>query len=354
VTEPGKFLKAKEIYLNGVPGFPGPCPNEWLGSIDMIVYGTSRSIHNPDYGGGFLFKDMVRGKKIEIELESVENEYIKSTINLKNMGTARMVGTRLAFKNYTAFVNPATEPVTSIFHAIDMQGPMNELSFSGCGELNPIQNDPLLNTLKKGTKVLLNGSEGIVMGQGTRSSPEKPNLMISADLTEMDAHFMGGFKTGAGPEVYNTVATAIPITSTDILNRTFIRNEDISLPVADIRGRHSVLGETNYGSVWRNVDLRPLYDEDDCRRCQQCLVMDRCPTGAFQNNILNLKKCFGCGMCSYACPYKIFRMETGQVELEWEGEKKVLPITCRQSDLKRAKELAEELKARLINKEFFI
>ncbi|MGZ7096792.1 MAG: homocysteine biosynthesis protein, partial [Methanobacterium sp.] len=53
--EPGSFKKAKKVFLNGVPGFPGPCPNEWLGSVDMIVYGTSHSIYHEDYGGGFLF-----------------------------------------------------------------------------------------------------------------------------------------------------------------------------------------------------------------------------------------------------------------------------------------------------------
>ncbi len=41
IFEPGIFKRAKNIYLNGVPGFTGPCPNEWLGSIDTIVYGTS-------------------------------------------------------------------------------------------------------------------------------------------------------------------------------------------------------------------------------------------------------------------------------------------------------------------------
>ena len=60
VAEPGKFKKAKKVYLNGVPAFPGPCPNENLGLIDLILYGTSKSIENPDYGGGFLLKDILK------------------------------------------------------------------------------------------------------------------------------------------------------------------------------------------------------------------------------------------------------------------------------------------------------
>ena len=77
VAEPGAFKKAKKIFLNGVPGFPGPCPNEWLGSVDMIIYGTSHSIYDDNYGGGFLFKDIVGGQEIEVEMESIDGEYNK-------------------------------------------------------------------------------------------------------------------------------------------------------------------------------------------------------------------------------------------------------------------------------------
>ena len=159
VGEPGSFKKAKKIYLNGVPGFPGPCPNEWLGSVDLMIYGTAHSVNDHQYGGGFLFKDMVAGKEIEIEVESTQGEIIKSTTTLEEMGTARMIGTRMAFKNYTAFVNPNTESVSSIFHAIDMEGPFKGLSFSGCGEINPLQNDPSMQTICMGSKILLNGAE---------------------------------------------------------------------------------------------------------------------------------------------------------------------------------------------------
>ena len=94
--EPGSFKKAKSVLLNGVPGFPGPCPNEWLGSVDMIVYGTAHSIYDEDYGGGFLFKDIVSGKDIEIEVESINGEKIKSTVNIDDFGTARMIGTQIS------------------------------------------------------------------------------------------------------------------------------------------------------------------------------------------------------------------------------------------------------------------
>ena len=293
VSDPGAFKKAKKILLNGVPGFPGPCPNEWLGSVDMIIYGTAHSIYDPNYGGGFLFQDIVKGGEIEVEVESTDGEIIKSNTCIKELGTAQMIGTRMAFKNYNSFTNPSNESVSSIFNAIDMSGPFKGISISGCGQLNPLQNDPLMKTICAGTKVLLNGSEGIIIGPGTRSNNEKPNMMITADMKQMDSHYLGGFKTGAGPEIFDSVAAAIPILDENVLNQTFIQNKDIKLPITDIRGRHNILGFTNYGEVWEGSDERPVYHPENCLKCENCIVRERCPTNAYTDN-LDTKRCFGC------------------------------------------------------------
>ncbi|KAF5088994.1 Homocysteine biosynthesis enzyme, sulfur-incorporation [anaerobic digester metagenome] len=353
VADPGAFKKAKSVLLNGVPGFPGPCPNEWLGSVDMIVYGTNHSIYNDGYGGGFLFKDLVGGKEIKIEVESIDGEKFESTVTMDDLGAAQMIGTRLAFKNYNSFVNPTTEAVSSIFNAIDMGGPFKGFTFSGCGELNPLQNDPFMKTICAGSKVLLNGAEGLVIGKGTRSSAEKPNMMITADMKNMDPHYLGGFKTGAGPEVFDSVAAAIPVLSEGIFKETFIENKDVKLPVTDIRGRHSVLGFTDYADAWEGSDERPVHHADICRNCEVCIVRERCPTGAYTGT-LNTRRCFGCGMCAYSCPYGAFTMETGNVHFSLEGKSMEVPVMCRQSDIRRARELVAELTKRIENRKFLL
>jgi len=353
VTDPGTFKKAKSILLNGVPGFPGPCPNEWLGSVDMIIYGTAKSIYDANYGGGFLFKDLVGGKEIKVEMESTEGKIIKSKTNIDEIGTAQMIGTRMAFKNYTSFTNPEEDSVSSIFNAINMEGPFKGLSVSGCGQLNPLQNDPVMKTICTGAKVLLNGSEGIVIGQGTRSSGEKPNLMITGDMTQMDPHYLGGFKTGAGPEVFDSVAAAIPILNEDILENTFIKNRDIKLPIADIGGRHKILGFTDYAEIWEDSDERPVYHPENCLNCKTCIVRERCPTGAYTDT-LNIRRCFGCGMCAYSCQNNAFTMQSGNVSFEFDNRSISMPIICRQSDIKRARELTLELKKRIENGNFIM
>jgi putative methanogenesis marker 16 metalloprotein len=353
VSEPGEFKKAKAISLNGVPAFPGPCPNELLGSVDLIVYGTKQSINDPNYGGGFLFKDILEGKEINVEVESIEGKKIEATIDIEDISRGEMIGSRMAFKNYTAFTNPSGKEAKSIFSGIPMKGKLNQFSFSGCGEYNPLENDPHQEIINEGKKVLLNGSQGRILGNGTRSTAEKPNLMLSANLLEMDSEYLGGFKTGAGPEIYDTIAIPIPILNEEIFNNLFIRDNDITLPVADIHGRHLPISEISYEEVWKNTDSRPIFVKDTFDPEKNKIAKNSCPTNAINDNgTINMENCFGCGLCSILTNNKTYKMNLGTVDLDIDNEKHNIPITCRQSDRQRAKKLTSKLKD-LILKEIF-
>ena len=351
-AEPGVFIRASEVYMNGVPAYAGPCPNEWLGSVDVILHGTAHSIYDETYGGGFLLKEILEGKAIDVRIESAEGKTIENTITIDDITRAQIVGARMAFKNYTAFTNPGSESVKSIFAAIPLEGNLCGLTFSGCGDINPLQNDIPHNVIKPGAKVLLNDAVGYILGDGTRSSPDKPNLMLSADLFEMDSYYLGGFKTSQGGEIYDTVAVPIPVLDEEIYNNLLITDDMIDLPVADIKGRHLPLDMSDYDKMWNETDLRPQYDRSRCRTCEDCTVERVCPTNAFRDERLNLAYCFGCGMCANYCRHEAFRMKTGSVDLNINGKEVNVPIILRQSDRLRANKLSQKLKKMIISKEF--
>ena len=352
ISPPGKFIRAREVYLNGVPAFAGPCPNEWLGSVDVILHGTSHSIYDENYGGGFLLKELLEGKHIDVRVESVDGLTIENTITIDDITRAQIIGSRMAFKNYTAFTNPNKESVKSIFAATPLEGNLSGLTFSGCGDLNPLQNDIPHNVIKEGCKVLLNGAVGYILGDGTRSSSEKPNLMLSADLTKMDSYYLGGFKTGQGGEIYDTVAIPIPVLNEEIYNNLLVTDSEIEIPVADIKGRHLPLDETDYDKLWKDYDLRPQYDRSKCLSCDKCHVEEICPTNAFKKDSLNLAYCFGCGMCANYCKHDAFTMNTGNVDLNINDKMVNIPIICRQSDRLRGNKLSLKLKKMIENSEF--
>ncbi len=145
------FERADAIWLNGVPAQPGPCPNERLGGVvDLVINGTAHA--NARYGGGHLFRDLVEGNEIEVLVEAHGRRY-ENQVTLEDIDFARIITTRLAFKNYHALINPPTSStISTIFSVTGLTGPFTETTVSGCGEINPLQNDPLSQVNRRGHK----------------------------------------------------------------------------------------------------------------------------------------------------------------------------------------------------------
>lgn len=355
VSEPDSFIKASEVLLNGVPTIVGPCPNERLGVLDLIVLGTSHSVSDPDYGGGHLFRAMVEGKIIKVDITTSEGSFFSIETRLSEIPHAKLHATRHAFKNYRAFVNPGKEPIKTIFHALPFEGEFQEMTFCGCGELNPIENDPKLETIGIGTRVLLNGADGFVTGAGTRSAPDNPNLTGFADMHDMTPEYMGGFVTSAGPEIINTWAVPIPILHEGMLENILKLDKEIPLKLVDLAGRIP-LCEITYGDVWDNVDLNVKYDPEKCINCKDCLVIEACPMGAVSRGengaVHNSEFCFNCGLCISRCRGEAFSANLGSVKCTTGGCLRNIKVTLRQSDRARAIIAAEELKEKILTGRF--
>ena len=347
VAERDTFERASKVSLNGVPAFVGPCPNERLGIVDMIVYGPSR--RDKSYGGGHLFRALVAHEEIEVVVETTDGRKIETTTTLDEIPFARLCSTRNAFRNYFAFVNAHENEVASIFSVGDLKGPFKELTFSGCGELNPLEKDPSMDIIGMGTKILMNGALGFVIGEGTRSSAEKPNLMGIADMHGMLPEYLGGFRTSAGPEIWTSWAVSIPILNEHVLDNAKKLDAEITLVVLDVHNRLPV-GELTYADVWRDVSVR--FDRSSCIECEECQVASLCPTGAFDAHTKDVDEalCCNCGACVPVCEGDAFHCNLGVVTLAG----KEIPVTLRQSDRRRASQLAAMLKQKILGGSFTI
>jgi len=347
LAEPKKYRKFKEITLNGIPGYVGPCPNEFLGVIDVIVYSTAHSKTRTNYTGGFLFRDLVENKPIEMKAETEEGVVIEKMLSLKDMQFARLMGTRQAIKNYSAMMNPTKEYVETIFSALKFEPNNSQLTFSGCGALNPLQNDPDFETIGVGIPVLVNGSIGYVMGPGTRNYILKPNLMTIADFEGMKPEYMGAFMTSYGPEPICSIAVAFPILNEKILNNMVKSDKDVPLQILNLVGREK-MGEITYGDVWDNNYLI-IFDPKKCIKCETCPVETDCPTYAFtMEKGIDKTRCYNCGTCIQMCPENAFIGDLKSIKFEG----KEVPVVLRQSDRFGAIKLAEELKSLILKGEF--
>jgi len=346
VAEPDTFTTARKVWINTVPARVGPCPNERIGILDLIVLGTQASATDPKYGAGDLFKDLVLGRQVRVEIETDEGRRLTSFTTLKQIPHAMLHASRNAFKNYLAFVNPGETAISTIFHSEMMKGNYEEMTFCGCGELNPLENDPELKTIGIGTKVLINGAQGFITGAGTRSSADKPNLAGVADMHQMDPQFLGGFNTGHGPDIITTWAVAIPVLDRQMLTHILKTDSQIPLKIVDIRTRNPI-GEITYGDVWKNAGHEVEFTAENCLTCDACRVEEICPVNVVHLDpdtglVFDRANCFHCGICVSQCKGGAFLADLGCVQME--GVDHPIPVTLRQSDRVTALKAARSLK----------
>ncbi len=360
VSEPDTFTKAVKVWINSVPAQVGPCPNERIGILDLIVLGTEQSVVDPEYGAGDLFRDLVMGKQVKVKIETDDGQNLTSFTTLKQIPHAMLHASRNAFKNYMAFVNPGKASISTIFHSDKMKGNYEEMTFCGCGELNPLKNDPELKTIGIGTKVLINGAQGFVTGPGTRSSARHPNLAGNADMHKMNPEFMGGFKTGHGFDIVTTWAVAIPVLDREMLTHILKTDDDIPLKVVDVRSRKPVF-EITYGDVWKGKGNKETgheveFDIKTCLKCDDCPVETACPVNAVHldhsGGVIHFdrSKCFNCGLCVSICRGGSFLSDMGSIDFEGIGHK--VPVTLRQSNRMAALKAAKDLKSQIQRGQF--
>ncbi|MHA2393413.1 MAG: methanogenesis marker 16 metalloprotein [Promethearchaeota archaeon] len=350
IAPPRTLRKFKEVSMNGIPCFPGPCPNEYLGIVDLILYGTAQSKTIEDYCGGSLFRELVEGKSIEVVAKSAEDKIIKKMITLDDMQFAKLMGTRQSIKNYNAMINCETYEIDTIFSCLSFKPNKTQLTFSGCGALNPFQNDPEFQSFGVGSPILVNGNVGYLMGPGTRNYIAKPNMMTIAPFKGMRPEFMGAFKTSYGLEPICSLSIPIPILNEDIFNNLVKSDKEVKLAILSLVGREKV-GEISYGDVW-DKNYRMKFNPEVCKNCKECNIIGKCPTNAFiiKNNMISgidRSRCFNCGNCVQVCP-EAFELDLKKIKFE-KGE---IPVVLRQSDRYGAILLADQLKFMILNGEF--
>lgn len=114
-----------------------PERSEW-DLLDLVIYGAAHRDHR--YGGGHLFREDSRGHSDRGRSEGGRTGP-GDHHPLDQMGLARIIAKRMAFKNYHAMINRSPGLVRTIFPVTGPAGAFYEVLVSGCGEINPLEND---------------------------------------------------------------------------------------------------------------------------------------------------------------------------------------------------------------------
>jgi uncharacterized protein (DUF39 family) len=245
-------IRMSEVWIEDVPAYAG------LAAVDAYLGATQLRHNDPAnmdypgefrYGGGHAIADLVAGKELQLfALSYGTDEYprrdIRTYFTLKDLNQAIMVNPRNCYQNYNVAINDSDRALYTYMGRLD-SGRRNAM-YCSAGQLSPLLNDPLYETIGVGTPVWLAGAHGHVYAEGTQHAGGVPRteagvpmggagtLALTGDMKRMRPKFVRGVSLqGYGVSLALGVGIPIPILNETVLRRTCVRDRDIKAPVVD-------------------------------------------------------------------------------------------------------------------------
>jgi uncharacterized protein (DUF39 family) len=266
-------IKMTEAWIDDVLAYSG------VAAVDLFLGATQLRHNDPanlDYpgefkfGGGHVMEKLIRGEELQLfALSYGTDDYPLKEIRIKftidDLNQATMVNPRNCYQNYNVAINKSNKIIYTYLGKLKPN--IGNLTYSSAGQLSPLLNDPLYQTIGIGSSVWLAGAKGHVYSEGTqhasaveRTQNDVPaegagTLALTGDMKKMNAEFVRGvsFK-GYGVSLALGVGVPIPILNEDILKKTTIRDRDIKAQVID----YSLDYPMKTGKVLATVDYEEL------------------------------------------------------------------------------------------------
>ena len=245
-------MRITQTWIDGVAAYSGVAAvDAYLGATELRQGDPANTYYPGEFrfGGGHVMEKLVAGQQLELHgLSYGTDDYprreVRTTFTIKDLNQAIMVNPRNCYQNYNAAVNGSERPIYTYLGCLKPK--MANLSYCSAGQLSPLLNDPLYETIGIGTKVWLAGAQGHVYAEGTQHAPScerGPNdvptegagtLALTADMKRMRPEFVRGTSLrGYGVSLALGVGIPIPILNPQVLKRTTVRDRDILAPVID-------------------------------------------------------------------------------------------------------------------------
>lgn len=227
-------IKMTKVWLNDVPAYTG------IAAVDAYIGATEPSERfHIKYGGAHVIEDLVKGKEINLRAEAYGTDCyprkkVETVITLNDINQAIMVNPRNAYQRYNSAVNSTKKTLYTYMGKLLPE--MGNITYSGSGELSPLMNDPDFETIGVGTRIFLCGSEGYIIGSGTQHFPETGfgTLMVIGDLKKMSPEFVrAAVFEGYGCTLYVGIGVPIPILNERIAKKTGISDREIFTDIID-------------------------------------------------------------------------------------------------------------------------
>jgi len=224
-------IKMQRVWLNDVEAYTG------IAAVDAYLGVTQLSESREDYGGAHVIEELVSGKDVELRAvgygtDCYPRKNIVTEISLEDLNQAVMVNPRNAYQRYKAATNSSDRILRTYMGTLLPN--FGNVTFAGCGEISPLNNDPEYRTIGIGTRIFLCGAKGYIIGVGTQHSPPFGTLMVKGDLKEMKPEFMKAIvMPGYGVTLCLGIGIPIPIIDVEMAKATAIRDDQIFTEIID-------------------------------------------------------------------------------------------------------------------------
>lgn len=246
-------IKVQRIWLNSVEAYAG------VAAVDVYIGATQLSeTEGFEYGGGHVIEDIVRGKGIEVKAtaygtDCYPRKEIEFTVTKDDLNQAVLCNPRNAYQRYHAATNSRDETIFTYMGTLLPN--FGNVTFSGSGALNPLNNDPNYETIGPGTRIFLGGAQGYIFWEGTQHNPTEGfgTIMTVGDLKQMDARYIRGVTIeGYGTSLYVGIGIPIPVLNERIARTTGVGDEEIKTDILDYgvaRRDRPILREVSYAEL---------------------------------------------------------------------------------------------------------
>ncbi len=227
-------IKFDKVWLNDVEAYAGTA------AVDAYVGATKPSKEDGiEYGGGHVIEDIIQGNEIKLEGEAKGTDCyprteIDTLLTIEDLNQAVLCNPRNAYQRYHAATNSRDETIHTYMGTLLPN--FGNVTFSGSGELSPINNDPNYETIGPGTRIFLGGAQGYVFWEGTQHNPKDNlgTLMTVGNLKEMDSEYIRGVTfQNYGVSLFVGLGIPIPIINEQVAETTGVSDDEISTEVID-------------------------------------------------------------------------------------------------------------------------
>ncbi len=252
---PEPAIRMERITLDGIAAYGG------IAAVDAFLGATETHPDDPRLGGAHVIERLIAGEEVLLRAsgkgtDCYPRKEIETYIRRDRINEMILTNPRNAYQNYPAATN-STHKTLYTYMGTLLPSFLN-INYSTSGCLSPLMNDPYLRTIGIGSPVFLGGAIGSVAWNGTQFNTEKPRnssgiplsnaatLMLTGNAKDMDRTWIrAAYYEKYGTTLYVGVGFAIPVLDEDMAHRVSVRNEDIETSLCD----YGVDGHPSIGTV---------------------------------------------------------------------------------------------------------